>query len=627
MSTGTPPAGAGTLRDQVSLLVTEAQQLLTAAGRDDLATSIRDESERRGAGPATVVVVGEANRGKSALVNAMLEHPGLSPVDSDVATNCFVEIVYAEEDFARVQLSGPGETVTIAIDEIADWATVSGNPGNQKGVRSVLVGLRNEFLKGMRLIDTPGVGGLDTAHGALTLEVLREADALLFVIDTDGPLAAPELRFLERASERIDTVIVALTKIDAERRWDALRSEDAALMRQHAPRFAGAPIVPVSSQRLVQSLSMEPEQGRKRRASSGIDDLKDVILQRVVRRAAVLHLANTTLVCRSALSAIIGTIAERVSAVDQDPTFEQQLQAKQERLVSLEEDLAAWQDDLNAKIQLLQITRNRELTDSMRELQRKYIERIDTIKLDDQQELVADLESELNALARKLAYETAGRLEQTLEEMLGLTGDERALAGTVGRIKDELGSVAAISDPQLSKQGGGDSMATAGSFLMGSRIPSLAHMVLPSIAGPPGVVIAAAGVAWMMLGRRSRKLAMGRNELRGWIREQLGAAASAMRDDFSARMIAVNQEIKRVIRVQVAERRKELLAAQKEYREAAAASVSQRERRKRELTDQGTRVRKLLAMAERLQTGLASAGAPAAAPPAGAPEPATPAVR
>ncbi len=456
--------------------------------------------------------------------------------------------------------------------------------------------------------------------------MLREADALLFVIDTDGPLSAPELSFLERASQRIDTVIIALTKIDVERHWETLRSEDAGLLREYAPRFAGAPILPVSSARLVASLSMSGEQAVKRRASSGVDDLKGVIEQRVVRRAAVLHLSNTTRICQGALSAIVGAISERVSAVDQDPAFEQQLQTKQERLTALEEDLAAWQDDLNAKIQLLQITRNRELTDSMRDLQRVYLARIDKIKLDDQHELVADLESELSALARKLAYDSADRLEQTLEEMLGITGDDRALSGTVGRLKEEIGSIAPISDPEMSGAGAGDPMATAGGFLMGSRIPTLAHMVLPSLAVPAGGIVAVAGVAWMVLGRRQRKLAMGRNDLRAWVRDQLGAAAGAMRDDFSARMISVNQEIKRIIRQQVAERRKELAAAQKEYREAAAASVSQRERRKRELTEQATRVKKLLATAQRLQTGLASAGAPAtaaASPAAAAPSPAS----
>jgi len=611
--TAAPPAApitTGALGEQVKTLAGEAQQAMEAIGRKDLAQSIRDEAGRRGAGPATVVVVGETNRGKSALVNALLGRPGLSPVDSDVATNCYVEFKHAAEPYARVALAGEAQPISIAIDEIAEWATVAGNPGNEKGVRSVEVGLDSALLEGMRLIDTPGVGGLETAHGALTLEVLREADALLFVIDTDGPLSAPELRFLELAAERIDSVIIALTKIDVERRWEELRSEDATLLRQHAPRFAGAPIVPVSSVRLEQSLALEPEQAARRRASSGIDDLQQLIAQRVVRRAAVLHLANTTHVCAGALAVVVDRLAERVAAVDQDPSFEAQMVEKQEKLAALEEDLADWQDQLSAQLDLMQLTRSTELKNAMRDLQREYLERVEKVKPDGQAALISDLESELSALARRLAYETADALAQTLVEMLGISGDEQALAGTAGRLKEELGSIGTIGGPPSGGGGaGGDTLATASGFLMGSRLPAVAHMVLPSMAIPGGGVVAVAGVAWMVMTRRSRTQAAGRAELRNWIREQLTEAAGTLRDDFSARMISIRQEIKRINRHQVAERRKELAAAQKEYREAAAATVGQRDRRKRELTEQATRVKKLLATAERLHAALSSARA------------------
>jgi predicted GTPase len=599
------------LSEQVKVLAGEAQQLLQAVGRNDLAQSIRDEAGRRGAGPATVVVVGETNRGKSALVNALLGRPGLSPVDSDVATNCYVEFKHADEPYALVALAGESEPLSIAVDEIAEWATVTGNPGNQKGVRSVEVGLDSALLEGMRLIDTPGVGGLETAHGALTLEVLREADALLFVIDTDGPLSAPELRFLELAAERIDSVIIALTKIDVERRWEELRSEDATLLREHAPRFADAPIMPVSSVRLEQSLALEPERAAKRRASSGIDDLQQLIAQRVVRRAAVLHLANMTHVCAAALAVVVDRLAERVAAVDQDPSFEAQMLEKQEKLAALEEDLADWQDQLSAQLDLMQLTRSTELKNAMRDLQRDYLERVDKLKPDGQGALISDLESELSALARRLAYETADALALTLVEMLGISGDEQALAGTAGRLKEELGSIGMISGPPSGGGGAeGDSLASASGFLMGSRLPAVAHMVLPSMAIPGGGVVAVAGVAWMVMTRRSRTQAAGRAELRNWIREQLAEAASTLRDDFTARMISIRQEIKRINRHQVAERRKELAAAQKEYREAAAATAGQRDRRKRELTQQATRVKKLLATSEHLHAALSSAGTP-----------------
>ncbi len=626
-ATGNPSAGAQApaapsqegsagvaLGQQVNALARDAAQLLDSVGRDDLAQSIRDELGRRSAGVATVVVVGETNRGKSALVNAMLELPGLSPVDADVATNCYVEIKRAEEPYALVSLAGEPEPRPIGVDEIAAYATVTGNPGNEKGVRSVEVGLNKPFLEGLRLIDTPGVGGLETAHGELTLEVLREADALLLVIDTDGPLAAPELRFLERAAERIDTVIIALTKIDVERRWEELRSADAALLREHAPRFAGAPIVPVSSLRLEQSLALEPgDRAARRRAGSGIDELQELIRTRVARRSAVLHLANATRVAQGTLAAIVDSLADKLAAVDNDPSFERLLEQKQARLNQLEEDLAGWQDQFNSELEMMQLERNRDLGNSMRAIQREYMERVGKVKKDQQGELVADLEAELSALARRLAYQSADRVARTLEEMLGITGSEQALTGTAGRLKDDLGPGLSLSDaPDDPKLATADKLSVASGFMMGTRVPTLAGMILPGMAGPAGILVAGAGVAWMVLTGRSRKRAIGEAELRTWIREQLAEAQIVLRDDFAERMISVRQEIKRITRRQVAERRKELAEAQKEYRDAAAATAGQRDRRKKELGAQLARVRTLQQTAERLQAAMASIGSESA---------------
>ena len=65
------------------------------------------------------------------------------------------------------------------------------------GVELVEVGLPNPFLeRGIALVDTPGVGGLNAAHAAATLAFLPSADALVFVTDASTELSRPELEFL-----------------------------------------------------------------------------------------------------------------------------------------------------------------------------------------------------------------------------------------------------------------------------------------------------------------------------------------------------------------------------------------------------------------------------------------------
>ena len=221
---------------------------------------------------------------------------------------------------------------------------------------------------------------------------------------------------------------------------------------------------------------------------------------------------------------------------------------KEESLQLIEEELADWQDRLNAELELMAVNRTSELTNAMRALQRQYLERAEKTKPNQQNELIVDLEAELSALARRLAYESAERLARTLKEMLGVTGDEEALAGTVGRLRDEVGDVSSFGEgPRKGHAGPGDNITAASGFMMGTRIPTLAHMVLPSIMIPGGAVIAVAGVAWMALSRKARIKASTQAELRNWIREQLGEATTVMRDDFTERMISVKQEIKRLI--------------------------------------------------------------------------------
>ena len=70
-------------------------------------------------------------------------------------------------------------------------ATVAGNPGNVENVRAVALGLASPLLDRINLVDTPGVGGLASGHGALTLQSLNSADALIFVVEAAPRFAAP----------------------------------------------------------------------------------------------------------------------------------------------------------------------------------------------------------------------------------------------------------------------------------------------------------------------------------------------------------------------------------------------------------------------------------------------------
>ena len=234
-------AGGFELDQQLEGLAERLAVLASAADRKDFAASLRSEIERTDLATTTVLVVGHVKVGKSSLINALLERPGLSPVNVDVATNVHIVFHHADPETTTVFRDGDTRGREIGREEIAAWATVDGNPYNEKRVHTVEVGIDHPLLaEGLTLIDTPGVGGLEATHTSVTLEALSRADALVFVTSARAPLSKPELDFLARATERVKTVLFVATKIE-DTDWRTILDEDRTPLAKAAPAFAELP--------------------------------------------------------------------------------------------------------------------------------------------------------------------------------------------------------------------------------------------------------------------------------------------------------------------------------------------------------------------------------------------------
>ncbi len=204
-----------------------------AYGRDDLAYRLSHVADRLRDPAVRVLVVGEFKQGKSSLINALVNAP-VCPVDDDVATSAPTAIRYAEEPWATVTYepddpSSEPAPEAIELDALPLYVAEGGNPGNRRRVRIVEVGLPRRILsQGVVLIDTPGVGGLGSAHTATTVAALPMADALLFLTDASQELTAPELEFLATARDACPNIAFVLTKIDFYPEWRRIRDIDAA---------------------------------------------------------------------------------------------------------------------------------------------------------------------------------------------------------------------------------------------------------------------------------------------------------------------------------------------------------------------------------------------------------------
>jgi hypothetical protein len=205
-----------------------------AFGRPDLADRLT-LAQRRLADPGThVVVVGEFKQGKSSLVNALV---GVSvcPVDDDVATALPTYVRYGPEVTANVLLdTDPPQREPIAVDQIRTHAVEGGAVGaDGRRVAGVEVLLpRTMLASGLVVVDTPGLGGLGSTHGAASLAATSMADAVLFVTDASQELTATEVDFLRRARDLCGTVVCVMTKTDFYPAWRTIRDLNARHLQQ-----------------------------------------------------------------------------------------------------------------------------------------------------------------------------------------------------------------------------------------------------------------------------------------------------------------------------------------------------------------------------------------------------------
>lgn len=233
---------------QLIAAIDQGKTLTKDRQRPDLTARLETAKAKLDSRTVTAVVVGEFKRGKSTLVNALLQ-TAVCPVDADIVTAVPTLVRYGEAAgltaYRQTTAGEPPVGYPAPLSQIARLVSESTDAGEQGRLQSVTVEIPHRMLRsGLSLLDTPGVGGLDSVHGQLTLAALASADAILFVTDAAQELTAPEIEFLKTAIARCPAAAVVVTKTDLYGHWRRI----AELNRGHLAK-AGIelPIIPVSS--------------------------------------------------------------------------------------------------------------------------------------------------------------------------------------------------------------------------------------------------------------------------------------------------------------------------------------------------------------------------------------------
>ncbi len=594
--------------DNTITVIDTAIQACDAYGREDLAERLTATKERMTDPTIRVMVVGEFKQGKSSLVNAMLNAP-VCPVDDDVATSVPTVIRYAEQPHAGVvradgdrpdgghagasarapgsNLEPGGEVIeAIEFDALPVYASEFGNPGNERGLLAVEIGLPRTLLaNGIALIDTPGVGGLGSAHTAATIAALPTADVVLFVSDSSQEITRPEYEFLQAAQEVCDTCAFVMTKTDFYPEWRRIRELNEAhlsSLRTEVPIFtASATLRGKAIESNDKSLNIE----------SGYPALIE-FLQTTAAGVAEQVTAGVVSDLRSVVVQLTGGF-DIEKKILEDPRRAAAVMAEferaKERTESLRNQAARWQLTLNDGIADLTADFDHRLRGRLRQTTSEA-----DLALDEQEP--GDIWDEFSAwLRRRVSYDLAqtylelARRTQQLSQEVAEHFDDGEAALQIQLDPNGVLSTAASIDPRTEieqiKVGAGAKAMTAmrgsyGGLLMFGMVAQMAGMAM---LNPATAVIGA------MMGRKAvkdekeRQLAVQRQQAKITARQFIDDAGFEVAKEMKDAMRKLHRQLRDHYQDRAEELNRSIATALATAKDALNTSQRKRESRLRDV--------------------------------------------
>jgi hypothetical protein len=581
---GAPPSTGpsdGTDAAAVSGIIAATVDVARERGRDDLVARLGVVAERVARTETVVCVVGEFKKGKSALINALLGSP-VCPVDDDLATTTVTVVRYAAEPVAIVRRREAGELLVEAIptDDVGRWVSEGDGDDRPRGVEVVEVGLPNAYLgRGVALVDTPGVGGLNAAHAAATLAFLPSADALVFVTDASAELSGPELAFLASARKAGPPILIAVTKVDIYPEWRRIVAIDVGHLR--AMGVADEPFALSSVLRAASRELADPSF----EAESGFAPFADALVEDAVRRARSATLSMAIAQLMPALDQLREPLAAELAALERPEAAEalaRDLEAVRGRLALLAEADASWSVRLEDEFAALRTRTEFAFQARMRQLLRETqdeVERIDPGRSwpDVSQRVQQDTAEAVRAAflqATDGAADIQGHVAALLaDEAAGLDGAAIAVSFDVSTLWQGGPAFEGRARSNLMASLGVVGGATVGVEMLGM----LGTLLGAAVVGPAVLGVAAVFGGKQVLDERRRQLADRRQQARSF----LGGFVEEVRFEADGRLASLLDEVQRQMRARFADRIRELRRTFAESATALERATEQAESERR----------------------------------------------
>lgn len=184
--------------------------------RKDLENIRRKLAEHRFA----VGVMGEFKRGKSTVINSLLEKE-IMPADILPCSATMNRVTYDMHPHVVLHMRD-GSTKDISVDRLASYVTklTGENESRAAGVDEAIVYYPCRFCQnGVDIVDTPGLND-DERMNKISEEVIPKLDAVIMVLTPDNPFSMSEAEFVRSKlmTSDLGRLIFLVNKIDQIRR-------------------------------------------------------------------------------------------------------------------------------------------------------------------------------------------------------------------------------------------------------------------------------------------------------------------------------------------------------------------------------------------------------------------------
>lgn len=317
-----------------------------------------------------VVTVGEMKRGKSSLMNALLEEM-IFPVNTSVATNVVTIVRFGKKEKVEAIIEEMKNGVlapvvkTITRAEIPDYVSEQGNPSNFRNVKVLNIEVPNPVLQeGIVFVDTPGVGSLNINHAETTYGFLPNADLLLFVCDSSAGLTETEINFLKRGYRYCKNILFPLTKKDLNPQYKEIMQDN-----QHKISEAlgiseeEVKVIPISSSA---KLRYQETGSKAMLASSNFEEFENTVWSTIAAKRGEIMFVPFVERVRQELYKMADSIAAQYQLLESDKeklsVLSEELNKEIERYNALKKSDALWKKELTQFFSLMQNSNSTKLS-------------------------------------------------------------------------------------------------------------------------------------------------------------------------------------------------------------------------------------------------------------------------